>query len=224
MTAVLRQRGESAETLVLSVPVSARRDKTAAALGNQVGAMLVPVSTQADPINRLAAIAQTTRERRLTVARGASADLLGPAFRILARLGLFHWFVDHQRLVTTFVTNLHGPQSPVSFLGSAVTAIIPITSITGNVTLSFAALSYAGTLTVTAIADPEHCPDLTLLVGELQSELTHLTAGAHRSGLVVQIPKRWGCRGIQGWVHAVLRRSLVSDPDLHVIKIAQHRS
>ncbi len=175
LTAVLRHRGESVETLVLSVPVSGRREKTATAFGNQVGAMLIQASTHGDPTHRLAAIAQTTRARRQSHGRGASSALLGPAFRVL-RIGVFRWFVDRQRLVTTFVTNLRGPRTPVTFLGAVVTDIIPVTSITGNVTIAFAALSYADTLAVTVIADPQHCPDLPLVVGELQSQLNDLTA------------------------------------------------
>ena len=177
LTAVLRHRGESAETLVLSVPVSGRGENTPTALGNHVGAMLVEASTHGDPTERLAAIAHTTRSRRQAHGQAASATLLGPAFRVLARLGMFSWFVDRQRLVTTFVTNLHGPPSPMTFLGATVTDIIPVTSITGNVTVSFAALSYAGTLAVTMIADPQHCPDLALVAEELHGQFTCLIAG-----------------------------------------------
>ena len=53
----------------------------------------------------------------------------------------------------------------------------------GNVTVIFVALSYAGTLTVSAIADPDQVPDLTVLMAALQTELNVLAgAGAgHRS-------------------------------------------
>ncbi|AZI57313.1 DUF1298 domain-containing protein [Nakamurella antarctica] len=175
LAAVLRQRGESAETLVLSVPVSSRGEKVSTALGNHVGAMLVRVSTRGEPIPRLQEIACTTRVRRQAVGRGASAILLAPAFRML-RMGLFRWLVDRQRLVTTFVTNLSGFPSPLTLLGAVITDIIPITAITGNVTVGFAALSYAGTFAVTVVADPERCPDLPFLVSELQNQLTDLTA------------------------------------------------
>lgn len=168
---VLQHRGESADSLVLAVAVSGRRDSAATPLGNQVGTMLVGVSTHGGSENRLAAVARTTRLRRRSEGRGASTILLAPAFRMLARLGILRWFVNRQRLVTTFVTNLHGPVAPVTFLGAVVTDIVPVTSMTGNVTVSFAALSYAGTLTVTVIADPDHCPDLPLIGRELTRRL-----------------------------------------------------
>ena len=46
---------------------------------------------------------------RKTAARGTSAALLGPLFRLLARTGLLRAFVNRQRLVHTFATNLRGP-------------------------------------------------------------------------------------------------------------------
>ena len=47
--------------------------------------------------------------------------------------------------------------------------------ITGNITVAFAALSYAGSLNVTVIADPELCPDLSDIIQALQRELDVLT-------------------------------------------------
>ena len=41
----------------------------------------------------------------------------------------------------------------------------------GNVTVSFAVLSYAGSLTVTLVADPGTCPDLSELRDALEEEL-----------------------------------------------------
>jgi hypothetical protein len=46
-----------------------------------------------------------------------------------------------------------------------------VTPITGNVTVAFAVLSYAGTLRVTVTVDPRCCPDLPALVARLQDEL-----------------------------------------------------
>lgn len=82
-------------------------------------------------MSRPAAIARITQARR-SAAPGASTALLGPAFRTLAKLGAFRWFVDRQRLVTTYVTNLRGPDIPLSFLGAPITGVIPVSMITGN--------------------------------------------------------------------------------------------
>jgi diacylglycerol O-acyltransferase / wax synthase len=172
---LLRYRGETVGTLVVSVPVSARRSASATVLGNQSGVMPVPLPLTGDSLHRLDAIAEITRDRKASTP-GASAVILGPAFRGLARLGVFEWFIDRQRLVNTFVTNLRGPDARLSFLGAPVTDVIAISLIAGNVTVAFTVFSYAGTLEVTAIADPDHCPDLPILVRELQRELDNLVA------------------------------------------------
>jgi hypothetical protein len=171
---VLRDRGENVNRFVISVPTSDRREATAGHLGNQVGVMTVPVTAAGDPHGLLAAIAHTTGNRK-PAARSASAALLGPLFRTLARLGALRWFVERQRLITTLVTNLRGPDARLSLLATPITDVIPVSPITGNVTVAFAVLSYAGTLVVTVIADSRRCPDLPLLVGHLQSELDQLT-------------------------------------------------
>ena len=170
LRAVLRTRGECVDRFVVSVPVSTRAGAATGRLGNQVGVMAVPVTVTGEPYQRLAAIAHAARTRRPT-APSASSALLGPAFRILARLGAFQWFVDRQRLVTTMVTNLRGPDVRLSFLAAPIVDVIAVSPITGNVTVAFAVLSYAGALTVTIIADPQHCPDLPVLHAKLQSEL-----------------------------------------------------
>jgi hypothetical protein len=42
---------------------------------------------------------------------------------------------------------------------------------TGNVTVSFTALSYAGSLVITISADPEACPDLDRLQQQVRRQL-----------------------------------------------------
>ena len=173
---VLAGRGERVDRLVVSIPVSARRDATATELGNEVGVIPVEVPTTGLPSQRLADTAAITRQRK-TAARGSSAALIGPVFRVLARAGVFGWFVDRQRLINTFLSNLRGPEQRLSFLGAPVVEVIPVGAISGNVTVAFAALSYAGRLTVTVIADPDRCPDLQDVAQALQRELLIVTGG-----------------------------------------------
>ncbi|WNV84783.1 wax ester/triacylglycerol synthase domain-containing protein [Umezawaea sp. Da 62-37] len=167
---VLAARGEDVDHLVVSIPVSTRRQAGITELGNRVGVIPVEIPTTGDPIRRLAAVARITRQRK-TAAPGSSTALLGWMFRALAKIGVYRWFVDRQRLVTTFVSDLHGPDHAMSFLGAPVVDLIPVSGISGNVTVAFAALSYAGTLTVTVIADPDRVPDLDDLADALRREL-----------------------------------------------------
>ena len=171
---LLASRGESVDRFVVSVPVSARRHASATELGNQTGVVPIEVPATGAVTGRIEAIAATTSAAKATPS-AASTAVLGPMFRLLARLGIFRWFIDRQRLVHTFVTNLRGPDEQLRFLGAPIVDVIAIAVVTGNVTVSFAVLSYAGTLDITVIADPDACPDLDTLRTALQDELDQLT-------------------------------------------------
>ena len=172
---LLRSRGESVDRFVVSVPVSARQQTNATDLGNHVGVIPIELPAAGDALGRLDQIAIATRAAKETT-RAASSALLGPMFRALARVGIFGWFINHQRLVHSFVTNLRGPEAQLSFLGAPIVDVIAVAVVTGNVTVSFAMLSYAGTLDVTVIADPDTCPDIDTLRDALQDEFDRLVA------------------------------------------------
>ncbi len=170
---LLTVRGEREDRFIISVPFAERRGATAGELGNHSGVIPIRVPGAGDPARRLRFVAEGTRVAKRS-APGATTALLGPFFRLLARIGLFQWFVDRQRLIHTFVSNLRGPEQRLSIFGCPVPAIVPLSAATGNVTVSFAVLSYAGRLTVTLIADPDVCPDLAALRGLLAEELAAL--------------------------------------------------
>lgn len=168
---LLAARGEHLGEVTITVPVAARRAASGGELGNQIGIMPVTVPAIGDFGARVTRTAQITQERK-SRAHGSSAALFVPAFLLLARTGMLHWFANHQRVVQTFVTNLRGPEDPLTFGGAAVRAIIPIPSTTGNVTVTFAAASYAGTLRITILSDPARVPDAPALAAALRRELS----------------------------------------------------
>jgi hypothetical protein len=163
-------RGETPPQLVISVPVSMRTTATAEALGNQVGAAPVAVAAEPDPRLRLLAIAASTRAAKQE-SRGRSGIVLSWLFRSLAAVRLGQYFVDHQRLVHTFETNLRGPGDRVTMAGHLVEGIVPIAVNPGNVTVSFDVLSYAGGLVVSVVTDPAGIPDADRLAGMLAEHL-----------------------------------------------------
>lgn len=168
---LLASREETADRLVVSIPVAGRTAASAAQLGNVVGVMPLALPTAGDLPARLTRIAAITRQRK-TGARGASAALVGPAFRLLAAVRLLRWFISHQQFVHTFVTNLRGPEQPMSFAGAPARAVIPLPNLPGNVTVTFGVLSYAGTLRITVLSDPARMPDAGVLVAALRAELS----------------------------------------------------
>src|SRR4029453_5656194 len=94
--------------------------------------------------------------------------------RVMARLGLYHWYMRHQRYLHTVVTNVRGPVRRLTFCGAPILDVLPLIVAGGNVTMPFAVLSYAGALVVSAIADPDVAPDLLEIAAALQEELDKL--------------------------------------------------
>lgn len=177
MLAVLRARGERPGRLVVSVPISGRRGTTADRLGNVTGVRPVSVPAIADDVDRLTRIvAATSAAHGHHPERASSGGPLGLAFRALSRLGMFQLFIDHQRMVHTFVTNLRGPAEPVELAGFRVRSLVPLVVTPGNVGVSFAVLSYAGDLGVTLVADPAIVPDQD----ELATQVADTVARLHR--------------------------------------------
>jgi WS/DGAT/MGAT family acyltransferase len=174
LRALLAGRGEELDPVTVSVPVSARQSDTGGVLGNQVGGMLVTLCTAGGLADRVTRAAAVTRERKRP-ARGTSVALLGPLIRLLAAVGFWHWFTNHQRLVHTFVTNVRGPAESLAFAGAPVVAVLPVPATTGNVSVSFAALSYAGILWLTVLSDPALVPDVAELTGALRRELSGMS-------------------------------------------------
>jgi len=170
---LLAARQETAETLVISVPVSFRRGGSNQNLGNQSAVVPVRLPATGEPLARLGAVARLTSAAKRTPP-GASNTLLRPLFWLLSLLGLYQEFIDHQRFIHTFVTNVKGPEKPLSLAGYPVEEIVPLATAGGNVTVSFAVLSYVGRLTVSLMADPDTCPDSGDLRGYLNAELAAL--------------------------------------------------
>lgn len=175
MARVLRDRGEDPGELVVSVPISGRTSATTTELGNRVGVMPVRVPTGGPAADRLRLVGRLTRRQKRS-RRGDSVALTGPAFRLLAALGLLRAAVDHQRAVNTFLTNLVGPRDGLTIGGATVAEIVPITLTQGNVAMAFAALSYAGRLTIVVSLDPRAVVEdpedvLAALRAELQAVL-----------------------------------------------------
>jgi WS/DGAT/MGAT family acyltransferase len=184
----LRARGEAPGPLVVSVPISSRHstsplgsgaDGGAGHLGNQTGVVPVEVPSDPDPEVRLARITEQTAARA-GAPRGTSAAPLGVAFRALARAGIFQRFIDRQRLVNTFLSNMRGPAEPLSLSGHRIASIVPFTMTPGNVGVCFTVLSYAGQLVVAVVADPEILPEQDELTRRLADELERIQSWDRR--------------------------------------------
>ena len=172
---VLKTRGEHVGTLVVTVPVSGRRPSSEPALGNMVSPMLVAVPATGNPGQRMERVAAQVRAHKAAAAGPPPIAVLGWLFRPLAALGGYHWYMNNQHRFHTLVSHVRGPAEPVTFGGSTITSAIPAgVAEGGNITVYFELLSYAGTLTLTAITDPDHFPDPSTLTDALRSELDQI--------------------------------------------------
>ena len=169
---VLVTRGEPLSKLLVTVPVSGRRPGGEAPLGNMVSPLLVSVPATGGVPDRLRQVTAQVRAHKQAATGPPPIALLGWVFRPLAALGGFRWYMDHQHRFHTLVSHVRGPAEPVTFGGCPITSAIPAgVGPGGNIPVYFEVLSYAGTLTVTAVADPDHFPELGALADALRAEL-----------------------------------------------------
>lgn len=183
---ILGSRGEWLDTLAIAVPVSGR-GAADPSLGNSVSPLLVHVPTSGEVCARLQGVAAQVRAGKAAASGPPPIAVLGWLFRPLAALGLYRGYMNHQHRLHTLVSHVRGPDEPVTFGGSPVVSAIPVgMGECGNTTVHFGVFSYAGTVTITAIADPDHFPDLDVLEDGLRAELAAITAArecdAHQSG------------------------------------------
>ncbi len=172
---LLAGRGESVDPLVVTVVVSARPAAGTDRMGNANAPLVVAVPTTGDPAGRLRRFAGTVRGARGTATGPPLPALLGPVFRVLAAAGGYRWYLRRQRRFHTLVSNVPGPDRPLQLAGRPVEAVLPLAAgESGNVTVAFGALSYAGTLTVTVVADADRVPDLPVLVAALRGQVDAL--------------------------------------------------
>jgi hypothetical protein len=191
---VLRLRGESVDPLVVTVPVSGRSPAPAPStapapgtapdrgarsldgqLGNLVSPLLVDVPTAGPVRERLARVGARVRTGRSAAIGPPPIASLGWLFRPLARAGGFRLYMNHQHRFHTMISHLRGPDHPVTFGGHTIRSAIPLAvSDSGNQTIYFEVLSYAGTLAVTAFADPDHFGELDRFTALLRGHLEQI--------------------------------------------------
>ncbi len=155
--------------------------------GNEAGVMLVPVPLEPDDPRRLlakvaAATAQAKSTQLAEVARGLMV--------FLAETRITRLYIRHQHMLNVLTTNLPGPPVPLYLAGARVSDPVALAPLAGNVTASFAALSYAGGLTLSVIADGASWPDLDVLTNSMRSAWEEL-----RGAVVPELRETIGTAG-----------------------------
>ncbi|MEK6439079.1 wax ester/triacylglycerol synthase domain-containing protein [Pseudonocardia sp. T1-2H] len=172
---LLAHRGESVDTFRIAVPVAGRRSASPAGAGNAVAPLVVGIPARTDPAETVRTLAPVLATARRRTTAPAPIVLLWPLFRLLAATGLYHWYMTRQHRIHTLVSNVRGPDRVLHLAGAPVARIVPLSvGEAGNTTVNFVALSYAGTLTVSIVADPDQVPDLAVLTDALRARLAAL--------------------------------------------------
>lgn len=186
---VLLARGERVAGMRLrtSMAVSLHPSADAATAGNLAGTMIVRLPL--DEPDATANLVAITRECTQAKARQRAVVSVG-LMLFLARTRLTHVYTRRQHMVNVLTTNLAGPPVPLYFAGARLVDAIAMPPIAGNVTVSMAALSYAGTLVASATVDTRAWPDLPVLIegmrstwAALSSALPSVPAGEGRTAL-----------------------------------------
>ena len=188
---MLAARGDLPEKpLVALVPVSMRRRRDAASLGNRLSGMLVSLRTDVDdPSARLLAIARGTAaaKARHRATRGRLlrdvVQLSPPAVtsrvaRLAAGLRVFDRLPPPFNLV---VSNVPGPGTPLWCAGSRVVALYPVGPVAEGVGLNVTAISYAGELSVGLLGCRRLVPEVQDLAIRVDEAFGQLVGTAARS-------------------------------------------
>jgi diacylglycerol O-acyltransferase len=162
--------------VLVAVPVADRRSTTAQILGNRFREVRAAIPDVRESLQRLERVASIMRIRKRS-ATGRSILLVASAVvRAATALGIYGWYMRRQRYLHTVVTNLRGPDEPQTFCAAPIVDIVPLAvGGGGDVAVTFAALSYAGTLIVSLTADPDCLPDLPRITAAVQAELGELS-------------------------------------------------
>jgi diacylglycerol O-acyltransferase len=154
------------ESLVAACPMSLRQADDTTAQGNDLFGRLQSLGTDiADPLVRLATIAESTAGSRSESGQSARSQLieligtvptslLGVAAKAASVLPF-----SGPNVATTTVTNVPGPTVPIYFRGARLLRAAGLGPLIGGMNLIHVVASYNGTLSISATADRDALPD-----------------------------------------------------------------
>jgi diacylglycerol O-acyltransferase / wax synthase len=170
---LLASRGQDVQGLVqrAMVTISEHQEQPGRAQGNKPGWMMVPLPLgEPDPVRRLELIAADTAARKHKPRPEAGTGI----FRFVAGQRIWYRLFPRQRSVNLVVTNVPGPPVPLYLVGAQLLELFPMMPPMGNLTLVVAALSYAGQLNLTAVADRDGCPEVEVFAHGVRRALDDL--------------------------------------------------
>lgn len=164
--------------LVAMTPVSLRRDDDEQSTGNAVGAILASLATnEADPERRLAAIAESTRRAKSTLAglnqlqvTALSAGVMLP-MAINSFAGLYRWGTLPFNVV---ISNVPGPRESLYLHGARLSGLYPLSIPTNGQAMNITATSYVDDMGIGITACRRSVPHVQRMLTGLESALDEL--------------------------------------------------
>ena len=180
LRALLLSRGEDVHDLqpLAYEPVTLLLRRAAAARPDEGGMIFVPLPLGVDdPVERLRRVSAAAADCKRHV---LPAPAGGPnSIRLVRRLMMR--VAARQRWADVYVANVPGPRTPLYLDGAQVRELYPVVPLAGRTPVGVGALSYAGRLGITVVADRDACPDIEIFTDGLRAALAELEHAATRA-------------------------------------------
>jgi len=168
-------------TIHATVPVNLRRPQDINKLGNQMGAVFLslPVDIE-DPVKRL----KVVNERMERNKRSLEAPVI---FNLLNALGLTNKRIANSFIkiystrATVVITNVRGPQQPLSLVGSPIKSIYSWVPTTGRLGIGVSILSYANEVRLGVISDKGLVPEPQAIIENFYEQFNQLIDSATKT-------------------------------------------
>jgi diacylglycerol O-acyltransferase / wax synthase len=172
------------QSLVAACPMSLREAGDKTSKGNAVFGRLQTLGTDiADPLERLAAIAEATSAGRSGADKSTGTQLLDLIGTVpTALLGITAKAASvlpfsGPTVANTTVTNVPGPTEPIFFSGARLVRAAGLGPLVGGLNLIHVVASYNGTLSISATADRDALPDPARYAECMEKAFQDLLAG-----------------------------------------------
>lgn len=177
------------ESLIAVAPINARsRSGEEAAPGNNISAMTVKIwSDIADPVERLKAIRDTTKETKAAKS-GLSARIMTDVTKHIPGVtmaGVSRILTDERfapKLNNLMVSNVPGPQMQLYMNGAKLTHQYGLAPLAHGMGLFIATPSYNGTISFSIISDRNIMPDIEFFRECLQDSFDELKNAKPKNG------------------------------------------
>jgi diacylglycerol O-acyltransferase / wax synthase len=182
LRALLLSRGEDVHDLrpLAYEPVTLLLRRAAAARPDEGGMIFVPLPLGVDdPVERLRQVSAAAAgcKRHVLPAPAGGPNSIRLVRRLMMRVAA------RQRWADVYVANVPGPRTPLYLDGAQVRELYPVVPLAGRTPVGVGALSYAGRLGITVVADRDACPDIEIFTDGLRAalaELEHAASSAAR--------------------------------------------